>query len=130
MFLKKAAVIAVLALFVIGAYADSPFDGITRRIKFAKGKSSVTLSNAVIRGELDTYILGARSGQRMTVKVTALESNAAFQIKGPDGEYLSGAGEMDDATNVTVTLPQSGDYRIVVGGTRGNASYKLTVSIR
>ncbi len=79
---------------------------------------------------LDTYVLGAKSGQRMTVKVTALENNAAFQIKGPDGDYLEGAGEMDDATNLTVTLPRSGDYRIIVGGTRGNASYKLTVSIR
>jgi hypothetical protein len=66
----------------------------------------------------------------MTVKVTALENNAAFQIKGPGGDYLEGAGEMDDATNVTLTLPRTGDYRIVVGGTRGNASYKLTVSIR
>ncbi|HTH37739.1 MAG TPA: hypothetical protein VL572_07225, partial [Pyrinomonadaceae bacterium] len=115
---------------VLGPTAFAAADGITKRVKFAKGKSSITLSSAVIRGELDTYILGARVGQRITVKVTALEKNAAFQIKGPDGDYLDGAGEMDDATSVTVTLPQNGDYRIIVGGTRGNASYKLTVSIR
>ena len=130
MFLKKAAIAVVIALLASTAIAMEPRDGITKRVKFAKGKSSVTLSNAVIRGEQDTYILGARSGQRMTVKVTALENNAAFQIKGPDGAYLDGAGEMDDATNVTITLPSTGDYRIIVGGTRGNASYKLTVSIK
>ena len=130
MFLRKAAVVVFVGLLSIGGLALNASDGITKRVKFAKGKSSITLSNAVIRGDQDTYILGARSGQRMTVKVTALEDNAAFQIKGPDGEFLDGAGEMDDATNVTVTLPRSGDYRIIVGGTRGNTTYKLTVSIK
>ncbi len=130
MFLKKTAIAVGVALLAITGIAMNPRDGITKRVKFAKGKSSVTLSNAVIRGEQDTYILGARSGQRMTVKVTALENNAAFQIKGPGGDYLNGAGEMDDATSVSVTLPNTGDYRIIVGGTRGNASYKLTISIK
>ena len=130
MFSRTAAAALLIALFVAGSFGLHQADGIRKRLKFAKGKSSVTLSNAVIRGDLDTYILGARRGQRMTVKVTALEDNAAFEIKGPDGEYLEGAGEMDDATNVTVTLPSTGDYRIIVGGTRGNATYKLTVSIR
>jgi hypothetical protein len=130
MFLRKAAIAVVIALFTVGTFAISSRDGITKRVKFAKGRSSVTLSNAVIRGDQDTYILGAKAGQRMTVRVTAFENNAAFQIEGPNGEYLEGAGEMDDATNVTVRLPASGDYRIIVGGTRGNASYRLTISIR
>jgi hypothetical protein len=116
----------VLAL----AAAAVAFDGITKRVRFARGKSSITLSNAVVRGDRDTYIVGARTGQRMTVRVTALEKNAAFQIEAPDGSFLEGAGEMDDATNVTVRLPDSGDYRIIVGGTRGNASYKLTIAVR
>jgi len=120
------AILFVLTLSIFGLAGD----GITKRVRFAKGKSSVTLSNSVIRGDRDKYILGARAGQRMTVRVTALEDNAALQIERPNGEYLDGAGEMDDATNVTIRLPESGDYRIVVGGTRGNASYKLTISIR
>jgi hypothetical protein len=105
-------------------------DGVTKRIRFAKGKNSATISGAVIRGDLDTYLVGARAGQRMTVRVTALEDNAAFTVKGPNGEFLEGADEMDDATNVILPLPQNGDYRIIVGGTRGNATYRLTVSIR
>ena len=129
MFLRKAAVTTFIAAFAVASFAFAG-DGITKRVKFAKGKSSVTLSNAVIRGERDTYVLGAKAGQRMTVRVTALEKNAAFQIEGPDGAYLEGAGEMDDATDLTVTLPETGDYRVIVGGTRGNASYRLTVSIR
>ena len=88
------------------------------------------MSNSLVRGDRDTYIVGARAGQRMTVRITALEKNAVFQIEGPDGSFLKGAGEMDDATSVTVRLPGSGDYRIVVGGTRGNATYRLTVAIK
>lgn len=105
-------------------------DGVTKRIKFAKGKHSATVSYAVVRGDVDTYILGARAGQTMSVKITSVEKNAVFSIEGPDGEYLPGAGETDDATRVTASLPMNGDYKVVVGGTRGNATYKLTVSIR
>ncbi len=129
MFLRKAAIAAAVALLTISTLAAGR-DGITKRVRFAKGKSSITLSNAVIRGEQDTYIVGAKAGQKMTVRVTAVENNAAFQIEGPGGNYLDGAGATDDATRVTVTLPDGGDYRIIVGGTRGNASYRLTISIR
>jgi hypothetical protein len=130
MIFRKAAIAAIIAVFSLGAYGLNTADGITKRVRFAKGRSSVTLSNSVIRGDRDTYILGAKAGQRMTVRVTALENNAAFQIERPNGEYLQGAGEMDDATGISRRLPESGDYRIVVGGTRGNVSYKLTISIR
>ncbi len=119
-----------IAAFAVGSFALPSVDGITKRIKFAKGRSSAIVANSVIRGDLDTYILRARGGQRMSVKITSLENNAAFQIENPRGEYLEGAGETDDATSVAVLLPDSGDYRIVVGGTRGNATYKLTVSIK
>ena len=127
---KRLGLALIVLVFVLGAVGFAARDGITKRIKFARGKSSATLSGSVIRGDRDTYILGAKAGQRMTVRIAALENNAVFQIEGPRGEYLEGAGEEDDATAVTVSLPDTGDYRIVVGGTRGNASYRLTVSIR
>ncbi len=120
----------LLTVTVLSLAAVTSADRVTKRIKFAKGKHSATVSNSVIRGEVDTYIAGAGAGQTMTVKVTALEDNAAFQIEGPDGEYLDGAGETDDATTFTGELPAKGDYKIIVGGTRGNATYKLTVMIK
>ncbi len=43
---------------------------------------------------------------------------------------LLDAGDEDDAMTWSGTLPSSGDYKIIVGGTRGNATYKLTVSIK
>jgi hypothetical protein len=130
MLFRKTAIIFAVAAFSIVTVAVPSADGITKRVRFARGKNSIILSNAVIRGELDAYIVGARAGQQMTVRVTALERNAAFSIENPGGSYLEGAGEMDDATSVSRRLPETGDYRIVVGGTRGNATYKLTITIK
>jgi type II secretory pathway pseudopilin PulG len=126
--LKRLGLLLAISLFALASTGLA--DGITKRVRFAKDRSSVTLSNSVIRGERDTYILGAKTGQRMTVRITSVEDNAVFQIESPDGTYLDNAGETDDATSFSAALPENGDYRIVVGGTRGNASYRLTVSIK
>jgi hypothetical protein len=123
-------VTVILAAVVFSAAVTTSADGITRRIKFAKGKRSTVVSGAVLRGDLDTYIVGAKSGQMMYTRITSLENNAVFSIKGPDGEYLQDVGEEDDRTDATSDLPYDGDYKLIVGGTRGNASYKLTVSIK
>lgn len=105
-------------------------DGVNKRIKFARGKTSAVVSGAVIRGDRDTYTVGAKTGQKMTVKITSVEKNAVFQIQTPNGIFVAGADEGDDAMNWSGSLPETGDYQIIVGGTRGNATYKLTVTVR
>jgi hypothetical protein len=119
-----------LAALALSLSVITSADGITKRVKFPRGKSSATVSGAVLRGGLDTYIVGAKSGQMMYTKIASLENNAVFSIKGPDGEYLQDVGEEDDRMDAASDLPYDGDYKIIVGGTRGNASYKLTVSIK
>jgi hypothetical protein len=105
--------------------------GVKQKVRFARGKSSTTMSGAVVRGDRDRYYLGAKRGQTMSVKITSLEDNAVFQVYLPgEQEALSGAGEEDDATNWSGELPADAEYVIVVGGTRGNATYKLTISIK
>ncbi len=101
----------------------------TKRISFASGETSATVSGGVIRGERAIYLVGAKGGQRMSVDITSEEDNAVFQIQTPGGKFLADAGDGDDATVWDGPLPASGDYKIIVGGTRGNASFKLTVSI-
>ncbi len=120
----------LLMTSVLSLASITSADGVRKRLKFAKGRSAATVSGAVIRGDQDTYIIGARKGQTMRVKITSLENNAVFQIADANGSYLSDAGEGDDTTNWTGELRSSGDYEISVGGTRGNATYKLTVSIK
>jgi len=103
---------------------------VKKKIQFQRGSSSATLKGAVIRGEADRYYLAAKKGQTMSVKITAVEDNAVFQVYLPgEEESLPGASDSDDATNWSGELPQDAEYVIVVGGTRGNASYTLKVSI-
>ncbi len=113
-------------------------------IRFARGASSAEVRGAVVRGERALYSLEARGGQHMSLRIAAVEGNAAFQVYAPGavprtgsdgalevaGEALPGAGEGDDATRWAGVLPRSGAYLLVVGATRGNATYRLTVEIR
>ena len=103
--------------------------GVTRTVKFRKGATSASYKNAVIRGERDTYVLGAKGGQLMSVSITSLENNAVFQIRGPGG-YLRGAGPGTDRRSWSGQLPANGKYRVIVGPTRGNATYTVTFAIR
>lgn len=122
----------IVSIFFVGVLALSPIfaDGVKQKIRFAKGASSSTVSGAVVRGDSDRYYVGAKKGQTMSVKITSEEDNAVFQIYLPGEEKaLHGAGDGDDATNWSGELPADAEYVIVVGGTRGNATYKLKVSI-
>jgi hypothetical protein len=124
---------SVLAVIFICAFAfSSTFaQGVKQKVRFARGTSSATIRGAVIRGDRDRYYLAAKAGQTMTVKITSLEKNAVFQIYfAGEQEALEGAGEDDDATKWSGKLTADNEYVIVVGGTRGNATYTLTISIK
>ncbi|MEO8891127.1 MAG: hypothetical protein ABI417_06265 [Coleofasciculaceae cyanobacterium] len=97
----------------------------TERIRFQRGTTSATIQTSVVRGTRDTYLLAANRRQRMTVSITSLEKNAVFDIKDPNGRIIK-----QEVTNWSGVLPSSGDYRIIVGGTRGNANYRMRVSVR
>jgi hypothetical protein len=100
-------------------------------LAFVPGKSYAVVSGAVIRGERDTYYFDARPGQLVSIAITSVEDNAVieFWVK-REGEWLfvdSGV----EARTLYGALPESdgGQYRIVVGGTRGNATYDMFVGI-
>jgi hypothetical protein len=94
-------------------------------------KSKTTVSGSVVRGERARHVAKAKAGQTLEVSITSDENNAVFQIYSP-GEKgtLAGAGEMDDATKWSGKVPADGEYVISVGPTRGNATYKLTYSVK
>ena len=122
----------VVALVFAGSLALTSLaaEGVKKKLQFARGSSSATVNGTVIRGERDRYYLGAKKGQTMSVKITSAEDNAVFQVYLPgEEEALSGAGDGDDATDWSGELPRDAEYVIVVGGTRGNASYTMKVSI-
>ena len=122
----------IAAVFICALALSSTFaEGVKQKVRFARGTSSATIHGAVVRGDRDRYYVSAKRGQTMSVKITSREDNAAFEIYfSGEQESLEGAGEEDDATNWSGELPADNDYVIVVGGTRGNASYTLTISIK
>ncbi len=105
-------------------------EGFTTRVRFQQGTSGAKLQGAVARGEENTYILGATGGQTMAVKISSVESNAVFHIIGSSGKPLAGAEPGKDATQWQGQLQRDGDYRVVVGATRGGAEYTLQISIK
>ena len=96
----------------------------TQRVKFAGGKSGTTLSDSVVRGDRHVYLLSAQGGQTMSLDISSLEDNAVFDVVSPSGYIL-----MRESMSESVPLPETGEYKVIVGGTRGNATYDLAVSI-
>ena len=99
--------------------------GLTTVVKFRKGSTSARYKNAVVRGQRNKYILGAGKGQYMNVSIGSLENNAVFDVLGPNGNVL-----VRETTRWSGRLSLTGKYRIIVGGTRGNATYTVRFSVR
>jgi hypothetical protein len=103
----------------------------TRVIRFKPGSNSAIVQNSVVRGDRDIYLLDAKKGQVMQVKITSLENNAVFDIATPVNPATQTRRVLKaGVVGWSGTLPQSGEYQVIVGGTRGNATYRLQVVIR
>ncbi len=98
-------------------------------IRFDNGPLEYNMDGAVLNGERDRYTLSAATGETMVVAVTSLEDNAVFTILGPDGKAIPGTEEGKDTQKWSDTLSNDGTYSILVGPTRGNAAYTLTITI-
>ena len=94
------------------------------QVFFDAGRSGTTVSDSVVRGDRDVYVLGAQGGQQMYLSITSLENNAVFDVVTPSGIILG-----TEMTDEMFFLPDTGDYEIIVGGTRGNATYDLSIDI-
>jgi hypothetical protein len=134
----------MLAVLLVGALLTGvAAAGVSKEVSFATGSNSTLIAASVVRGQSDQYFLTGKAGQKMEVSISAVEKNAVFAIYQPgykagkdaegileiNGVALPGAGEGEDATAWTGVLPSSGKYLILVGGTRGNATYKLKITI-
>lgn len=122
----------MFVLLILGLTANAPAQT-TRRVRFAKGASSATVSGQVKGYDYIDYIVGAKAGQTMSVRLTG-RSVAEFAILMPDGGNLG-----MDATGVrewSGELPESGDYSIRVLMPRAHArrgtvaSFSLRISIQ
>lgn len=123
--------IFALGVLIISFFINATAIDKHQRIKFAKGENSATVSGSIVRGKTDSYLIGGREGQKLSVKISSDEKNAVFQIRDvASDKYLNGAGAGDDAMEWSDSLPATGDYEIVISDTHGNADYKLSVSVK
>ena len=97
-----------------------------RRIQFKRGTSSTTLSGKVSVALPDTYLLGARAGQVLTVQLTAPRNSVRFLVMSPTTRSLVA----DNARTWTGTLPETGDYTILVDAGEQGGTYSMTITIK
>lgn len=117
-FATKTFLVKIFAvLMIIGMLEATAFS--QTRIRFKRGTTSATVSGNLYSGATRSYILGARRGQTMTVRVRSA-GNVSVDIGGND----VGTGE-------TIELRSTDDYILTVhnNGSRA-AKYSLYVSIR
>ena len=102
------------------------------RIEFKPRTSSTTISGTVRGDEQAEYVLAAKKGQRLTIKLTSVPvKSSVFQLLGEVNDTLG--LEYDANYDYSGTLPKTGDYFITLarpGGSKGTSRYKLTVSVR
>jgi len=123
----KLIIASILMLATASVFAlDSTYD-----LKFERGKISATMESGLVRGDSDTYLFRAGANRALSVAVTAFENNATAEISyRKNGKWVAITGAEDTrAWYGKLPKSQSNRYKIVVGGTRGNATYELFVGI-
>lgn len=119
---------AVLVAIVLSASGAAANDTL-RVLQFSAGASSATVDGSVVRGDTDVWSFSANAGQEADITVTSTEDNAAFSVFVPPAT-TDGDPTAADVKHWQGALPSTGTYYVQVGGDRGNATYKLTVSIK
>ena len=107
---SKLFTIALIAAFCnVAAFADT-------RIRFAKGRTSATITGRVSAGGRVCYFAGARAGQHFNAILSSRSGKVAI--------FESGE------TSYSYEVERSGNQSVCVDNLAGATSYSLTVSIR
>lgn len=108
--MKKLFAIITIAVFSnIAAFADT-------RIRFAKGRTSATVTGRVSNGGRVCYFAGASVGQQFTATVSSRSSKV----------QIFESGE----TSYAYEVETRGDQSVCVDNLGGATTYSLTVSIK
>lgn len=107
----------------------------TERVQFARGTSSATLHGNIHGYDTVDYVLGARGGQALSVRLQPTNTSTYFNVtrQGADEAIFVGS---TSGNTFTGRLPSNGDYVIRVYLMRNaarrdeHANYTLTVGVR
>jgi hypothetical protein len=103
-----------------------------KRIEFKRGTTTTTVVDKIKNAEEAEYVIAARKGQRLTIRLTSTPfRSAVFDINAPGDADLG--LEFDANYSFNKILPATGDYFITVDRpttSRGIANYKMVITIR
>jgi hypothetical protein len=101
---------------------------VTKRIAFKKGQVATVVKGAIPNTlEGHEYVLRARQGQTLTIRLYSTKKDINFSIWAPSGEMVS---EETSVRRWSGELAETGDYRIVINTeSDGVARYSLEVQI-
>jgi hypothetical protein len=97
----------------------------SRRVQFRRGASSTTVQGRVSLELSDTWIIGARAGQVITVQLTSPRKVRFMLMTSRTTESLA-----DNTQSWTGTLPETGDYILLVDTDAKAAPYSMTITIK
>ena len=120
-FISLSVVFVLFAVLTVSAQS-------AKRIQFAKGKSSATVSGST--GAFGTtFVIRARSGQKIVLKLTPAVG-VGIKVESGDQDGQNVLLREESGGTYEVGLERSGDYTIFIGSTNGRpANFTLTVSI-
>jgi len=123
----KSLFISLSVLFVLFAAVTASAQ-LAKRIQFAKGKSSATVSGST--GTYGTtFVVRARSGQKIVLKLTPA-TGVGIKV---ESDSLDGQNVLlreESGGTYEVGLERSSDYTIFIGSTNGRpANFTLTVTV-
>jgi len=111
------------------AWAQSKLE----RVKFQRGRSSTVVRGTILGFDTRDYLIGAKAGQVMTLRLSSTNPYTNFVIYSINERPT----DMNETTEWSEKLSESGDYLIRVlmmrAGARrkgATANYTLNVSIR
>ncbi len=115
--IKSLVIKGFAVLMIIGTMDSAAFS--QTRIRFARGRTSATVSGTLSGSGSRSYVLGASRGQTMTVRVSS-----------GNGDVHVDLGGNEVGTGTTIQLRSTDDYIITVHNEGGATKYSLYVGIR
>ena len=124
--------VVVFLFFLIQVGPTAALQKDPQRVRFAPGKSAATIHGHIAGFDAQDYVVAARSGQQMDIRVKASNPETYFVLYSINGK----ATDMNETDHYSLQTTESGDYVIRVfmmraaARRKGAASdYALTISI-
>lgn len=124
---------ALLSLTLVAAAPAAVQDKPPQRVRFERGRTSATVHGHINGFDTQDYVVGARAGQQIDIRIKATNPETYFVLNSINGR----ATDMNETDHYSLETTESGDYVIRVFMMRAAArrkgatsNFTLTISIK